>query len=242
MLNRMSALTKALTALDNKISQEDSPLPKRSCNYAILAKRGQGKTTLLLNLLTKEESPWYKNFNIIFYISPTARNDDKVMKFIEEVGEEYHYNDLNDIILREITDTIDAFKEDWKRKKKKSDPAFCIVYDDCIHLLKSKGNKIVNELATQNRHRQITNIYVIQKWNTFMPPLIRANLDLISIFATDNKKELNSFIEEMAMDETKLRALYEYATAEQYSFLHINCYKRPLKFYKKFTEIKYVSE
>ena len=117
--------------------------------------------------------------------------------------------------------------------------AYCIIYDDCIHLLKAKQNQIINELATQNRHRKITNIYVLQKWNTYLPTLIRSNLDLISIFRSDNKKELNSFFEEMNMDEDKIRALYEYATKEEYSFLHINTYRNPAKFYRKFDEIRY---
>ena len=99
---------------------------------------------------------------------------------------------------------------------------------------------MINELATQNRHRHITNIYLLQKWNTFLPTLIRSNLDLISMFRSDNKKELASFLEEMSMDEEALRALYEYATQEEYSFLHINLYHHPAKFYRKFDPIAYV--
>jgi len=233
-------LTKALMPFDDKICSKNSPLPEKPCNYAILAKKGQGKTTLLLNLLMKEESPWYKLFNLIFFISPTAKNDPKVQVLLDDIGDDQYFDDLNPTVLEQIVDRIDEHKERWKKKKKRGDPAYCIIYDDCIHLLKSKQNKRINELCTQNRHRNITNIYVLQKWNSFLPPLIRCNLDLISIFGTDNKKELDSFVEEMSMNEEALRALYEYATKEQYSFLHINQYKRPVHFYKKFNEIKYV--
>jgi len=176
---------------------------------------------------------------MIFFISPTAKNDPKVSDLLEDIGDQY-YDTLSPVVLQSIIDKIDHHKEKWERKKKRGEPAYCIIYDDCIHLLKAKQNQIINELATQNRHRKITNIYLLQKWNTYLPTLIRSNLDLISIFRSDNKKEINSFFEEMNMDETKIRALYEYATKEEYSFLHINVYRNPVKFYRKFDEIKYV--
>ena len=235
----MSQLTKALVPLDSQICKEDTPLPMKPCNYGIFAKKGMGKTSLLLNLLLKKESPWYKHFNLIFFISPTAKNDPKVSELLDDIGDQY-YDTLSPEVLDRILQKIDHHKEEWKKKKKKGSPAYCIVYDDCIHLLKSKQNRMINELATQNRHRHITNIYLLQKWNTFLPTLIRSNLDLISMFRSDNKKELASFLEEMSMDEEALRALYEYATQEEYSFLHINLYHHPAKFYRKFDPIAYV--
>jgi len=235
----MSALTKALAPFDNQICKENTPLPLKSCNYGIFGRRGCGKTNLLLNLISKKESPWHKHFNLIFFISPTAKNDPKVSDLLEDIGDQY-YDTLSPVVLQSIIDKIDHHKEKWEQKKKRGEPAYCIIYDDCIHLLKAKQNQIINELATQNRHRKITNIYLLQKWNTYLPTLIRSNLDLISIFRSDNKKELNSFFEEMNIDETKIRALYEYATKEEYAFLHINIYHNPAKFYRKFDEIKYV--
>lgn len=233
-----SELTKALAPFDKQICEENTPLPMKPCNYGIFCKKGGGKTTLLLNLISKKESPWYKHFNLIFFISPTAKNDPKVHDLLEDIGDQY-YDTLSPVVLQSIIEKIDHHKDKWTRKKKRGDPAYCIIYDDCIHLLKAKQNQIINELATQNRHRKITNIYVLQKWNTYLPTLIRSNLDLISIFRSDNKKELNSFFEEMNMDEDKIRALYEYATKEEYSFLHINTYRNPAKFYRKFDEIRY---
>lgn len=233
-----SELTKALAPLDNQICREETPLPMKPCNYGIFAKKGLGKTTLILNLLEKKESPWYKHFSKIFFISPTAKNDPKVHELIEDIGDQY-YETLNNEVLEDIIAKIDAHTEECKDKKKKGKPAYCIIYDDCIHLIKKKENRFMDMLATQNRHRNITNIYLLQKWNTYLPTLIRSNLDLISIFRTDNKKELDSFIEEMNMDENILRKLYEFATASEYSFLHINCYHNPSRFYRRFDPIEY---
>ena len=233
-----SPLTKALAPMDNQICREDTPLPLKPCNYGIFAKKGLGKTTLLLNLLEKKESPWYKHFSKIFFLSPTAKNDPKVHQLIEDIDDQY-YDTLNNSVLEDIIQKIDDHTEECKKNKKKHKPAYCIVYDDCIHLMKKKECRLMDLLATQNRHRNITNVYLLQKWNTYLPTLIRSNLDIISIFRTDNKKELDSFIEEMNMNEDVLRKLYDFATSCEYSFLHINSYHNPPTFYKRFDKIEW---
>jgi Mg2+ and Co2+ transporter CorA len=232
-----SKLTQALAPLDNQIDQSSHPLPLKPSNYGIFSRKGGGKTTLLLNLLSKKESPWHKHFNKIYLISPTAMRDEKMEELIEDIGDQY-YEELNNDVLQEILDKIDDFNDKWKEKKKKGKPNHCIIYDDCIHSMKGKQSRLMDLLATQNRHHNITNVYLMQKYNTYLPTLVRSNLDVISFFRTDNKKELDSFIEEMNYDEDKLMKLYEFATATPYSFLHINCYHNPPKFYKCFDEIK----
>jgi hypothetical protein len=235
----MSKLTKALAPFDNQVSFENNPLPLRPCNFGIFARKGMGKTTLLLNILSRPQSPWYKHFNKIFLISPTASKDDKMKELCEDIGEQY-YDELNQQNLASIIEKIDFFTEEFKKKRKNKGkkPNFCIIYDDVIHELK-RNNKLFNLLATQNRHRCITNIYLLQKYNTYLPTIVRSNLDVISYFRTDNKKELESFIDEMSEDENKLRAFYEFATSEPYSFLHINMYNYPTRFYKKFDLIEF---
>jgi hypothetical protein len=232
-----SALSKALAPLDNQKDVKVSPLPLKPCNYAILGRKGTGKSSLILNLLERPESPWKKQFDLIFLISPTAMRDDKMKELVDDIGDQY-YQDLTNDVLQEIMDRIDAHTEERKNKKKKGKPAYCIIYDDCIHMIKSKNAKLVTLLATQNRHRHVTNVYLLQKYNS-MPTLIRANLDLVSFFRTDNKKELATFLEEQNSNEDTLMKLYEYATKEPYSFLHINNYYPTPVYYSRFTEIQF---
>ena len=234
-----SKLTEALAPFDKQVVFDDSPLPTGPCNYGIFARKGQGKTTLLLNILSRPESPWYKHFNLVFLISPTAERDPKMKDLVEDIGDQY-YQELSGETLQDIVDTIDQFTESWKKKKKRGNPRFLIIYDDIIHeLTRRKDNRLMNLLATQNRHRHITNCYLLQKYNTYLPTIIRSNLDVISYFRTDNKKELNSWLEEMSEDEDKLKALYDFATSQPYSFLHINMYGLPVKYYRRFDRIQW---
>ena len=237
-----SELTKALAPFDNqKCSDTKSPLPMKPCNYALIARKGGGKTTLLLNLIMKKESPWYKHFDMIFVISPTAPNDDKMSPLIEDIGDQY-YDTLDNAVLEDIIAKTEAYTERHKKKNKRGKPNYCIIYDDCIHMIKSKQANLITKLATQNRHMLLTNIYLLQKWNTYLPTLIRSNLDCISFFHTENKAELDSFVKEIGTDEHKLMKLYEFATAEPYSFLHINMYSQPIRYYRRFDPIEWRSK
>ena len=232
-----SKLTKLLSARDNQKCHIDTPLPMKSCNYAIIGRKGCGKTSLMSNIIMKEGSPWYKFFNLIFLISPTASKDPKMDCLVDDLLEQgQFFNELNDIVLQDIKDKIELYLEK-KKKKKKKESNFLVIYDDCIHMI--KDSKLINEFAIGARHMKVTNIYLLQKWSRFLPPLIRSNLDLISFFRTENVKELESFIDEIGYNKEILEKLYDFATCEAYSFLHINMYSLPIRFYKQFDQIEF---
>lgn len=236
-----SKLTDALAPFDSQVSFDDKPLPLKPCNYGIFGKKGSGKTNLILNIITRKESPWYKHFDKIFLISTTADKDDKMKELVDDVGEHQFFKELNNQNLTSIIEYIDNYTEEFKKKKKNKGkkPAFLIIYDDIIHdLARRKDTRLMNMLATQNRHRHITNCYLLQKYNTYLPTVIRSNLDVISYFRTDNKKELQSFVEEMPCNEDVLMKMYQFATKEPFSFLHINMYAPKTRFYHRFDEIE----
>jgi hypothetical protein len=241
MAHDQSNLTSILAPLDNQKDMAKHPLPMKPCNVAIVGKAGCGKSSLILNLITKKGSPWYKHFDLIFLVSPTARGDPKFSNLLEDLeDQDQYYDTLDNDVLQDIIDKMDAYTEEREKKrsgKKKRDPAYLIIYDDVIHLLKGKKSRLVDMLVTQNRHRKLTNVFLLQKWNTYMSPLIRSNLGCIAMFYTGNEKELSSFIEEMSDNEKKVRKLYEYATLEPYSFLWVNQYGARPVYYKKFDEI-----
>jgi GTPase SAR1 family protein len=225
-----------IKALDHQKVIDKGPLPTRS-NWGIFGRKGSGKTSMILNIIMKKDSPWYKKFNLIFLISPTALKDDKIKELIDDIGDNQYFQDLSDETLESIKQQITA---DTEQRGKKGD--YLIIYDDVIHMLKGKSkSKTVDEIATQNRHWGITNVYLLQKYTAYLTPLIRSNLDLISFFQTPNKKEQKSFFEEMNEDDDVMKALYDYATDGDYSFLHINNYGSKPKYYKNLNdEIKYI--
>lgn len=240
--DKHTALTKSLSPFDSQVVFDDNPIPLKPCNYGIYGRKGSGKTNLLLNLISRKESPWYKYFNLVFLISPTADRDDKMKDLVEDIGEEQYYKILNNETLQSIIDTIDAHTEQFKAKKmnKGKKPAYLIIYDDVIHdLVKKKDTRLICMLATQNRHRHITNVYLLQKYNSNLPTVVRSNLDCISYYRTDNRGELEAFVKEQNQDEDALLEMYRFATKEPFSFLHINMYSPTTRFYHRFDPIEY---
>lgn len=237
-----SKLTESLAPYDSQVEFTDDPLPLKPSNYGIFGRKGCGKTNLMLNLLSRTESPWHRLFNKIFLISPTADRDDKLKDLVEDIGENQYFKELNNHTLETIIDRIDAHTEEFKARKKNKGkkPAYLIIYDDVIHdLVRKKDTRLICMLSTQNRHRHITNVYLLQKYNTYLPPVVRSNLDVISYFRTDNKGELETFVKEQNQDEEALTEMYKFATNEPYSFLHINMYSPKTRFFKRFDPIEY---
>lgn len=230
------SLTKILLPLDEQKEKPSlSPLPMKPANICFCAKKGQGKTTVILNLITNKDSPYYKMYDMIFLISPTAMRDSKYEDLLEDIGDQY-YDDLNNEVLEDIIRRMDEHRDTVKKRK----PHYLIIYDDCIHAMRGKKSRAMDRLATQNRHLQVSNWYAVQKWNSYLPTLVRSNLDCIGYWRTGNKKELESFVDEMNEDETVLRALYDYATKDEpYSFLWINNYHSKPLYFKKFDLIDY---
>lgn len=233
-----SKLTMMLTPMDKQRDDKQSTFPDKPFNMVFCASKGQGKTTLLLNLLTKRESPLYKRYNKIFVISPTAKKDDKMKELVEDIGPDQYYEELTEDNLQEILDNIECETE-MRKQNKKPKPEFLLILDDCIHMLKGKNGKKLAELVTQNRHHSLSNFVLVQKWNNYLPTLIRSNVDCIAYWHTQSKKELKSFIEDMNGEESELMDLYNYATDEPYSFLYINQYNpsRPM-YFKRFDRIQ----
>lgn len=227
-----SKLTKLLTPLDNQRDLKEDIFPEKPFNMALVGPKGCGKTSLLLNLLTKKGSPLHKRYNLIFLISPTANKDEKMRNLMDDIGQDQIFEELTPDVLEHILDVISMHRESYKNKN----PEYCIIYDDCIHMLKQKNNnKKLAEFFTQNRHHKLSNIILLQKWSGYMPTIIRCNLDCLAIYKLQSRKEEESVIEELNGNEDEMKMLYQIATDEPFSFLYINQYiPNKTRYYKKF--------
>lgn len=223
-----SALTRLLQPLDNQVHHSEGPFPRSAFTYAICGGRGAGKSTLLLNLL---KTKFKSHFDKIYLMSPTAMRDEKFKKLVKEIGEQY----ISQPSDGAITDIMDTCRKEIDEAKEEKDPKpnFLVILDDCLHMLpKSQSQSAINELMTAHRHLRCTVILLTQKYNK-LNPLIRSNLDCISMFKTNNQSEKDCFLNDLAHNIEKL---YDFAADGQNSFLHINLMGGP-KYFKKFDKI-----
>jgi hypothetical protein len=213
-----SKLSQELDALDNQATPDPSPLPLRPTIHLIISKKGGGKSSLLLNML-KSKNMYNKKIDNIYLFSPTALNDHKFDDLVEELDEEGHFfSKLTDENLQKTLDGVKAYNETFDKKKKKREPFNLIIFDDLLAEISRKGHKaeLLSHLITTCRHYKCSLIFLIQKMK--VPPLLRANADLISLFKITNTQEKKDALTEWSIPES----LYDYCTSKPFSFLHIS--------------------
>jgi hypothetical protein len=230
-------VTDILVPLDSQMTRSEQPLPTGMyLNWLILGPRGSGKTSEIIQVVTNKGSPWYQAFDTIHVISSTCKNDPKWEPLLDEVSDCCH-SDISNETIESIIDTCQKFNDHWKElpKKEKGDPpSHLVIYDDVIHLLprSTAKNSRANQIFVNNRHLKLTNVILSQKFNGGVSPLIRANIDLLSVFPFQNEKEVDGICDEFNIK----RDLYSYATEEAHSFLHINMLRKPI-YFKKFDRV-----
>jgi hypothetical protein len=116
-------------------------------------------------------------------------------------------------------------------------PRHLIILDDCINLLpRSTANSRINDLYTNHRHLKASIITTSQVYNK-LSTAIRRNADMLSLFRTENAQEYDAISGDWCIDPKTFGGMWDYATAEPNSFLHVQvCGPRPL-FFKKFNRI-----
>lgn len=229
-----SELSDRLRALDKQVHVTDDPIPKdNNFVWLISGAKGTGKSSLLLNML---RSFLRKHYNNIYLVSPTAKRDPKFSKLVEELEPEGKYYDaLNESNLHEIVEKINSYNAI------KDSPRNMLILDDCIADMKSSTSKsTLNRIITTCRHMKTSVVILTQKYNK-VNPLIRTNADILSIFRTQNQKELNSIIDDLPVRKDEFETVYEYATTPSDTnsnpFLHISLIGAKTRYYRAFDRI-----
>jgi len=101
------------------------------------------------------------------------------------------------------------------------------VLDDVIggtdSVIGSKKNNFLNNLAIKSRHYQVNLIIISQKLS-YLPPIIRNQVDILQLFPSASIKVLESYYDEVSNSLTfdEFLELFAFATKEKYSSLIIN--------------------
>lgn len=235
------ALTKALKQQDSQIHGNVSePVPKQvPFTWLIVAPRGGGKTSLLLSWLSTVRG----YYDTITLFSKTARNDaetkQSLKSLIEELDEDgKFYTTLTEENAVEVIERLQDYNDAWKEGKKRRQPRHLVLLDDQLSSLpKGRYKSPINDLVVNQRHLKTSLVVLTQAYKS-IPTIWRANAQLVSFFPTASKKEFTALEEDLAIEPERLKRVYDYATNEPRSFLHINLFDaaHPI-FYRKFDRI-----
>jgi hypothetical protein len=233
-------LSSEMTALDHQVDNgKNNPFPKSNFLYLIVGGVGSGKTTTALRLLKipKENGGYRKAFNRIYVVSPTAKYDDKWDRLIHEVDEEgNYYTECTDETIGEIIDKIEEYNEEYKAHHKKN-PNSLVIIDDCVDSLTTRKKSKLDKLILTHRHLKTTVFLMSQKLNS-IPTLIRAQARGITFFPTINKREEQTFYNEINIDEELFKKIMDFcSTGDDHPFLHVKLGEGKPIFFKKYDRI-----
>lgn len=223
----IQAVDKQLT-FDKEDSQEALPDPTNyQIVYGLISQKGGGKSTVLWNLI---KDFYKKKFDNIFMICPSK--DAKFQELIDELVEENKFYDLEDDTfsnaLIEIYEKLQTIIQD----DKKSDNL--LILDDCM--ADFQGSKILEKLVANSRHLRLTIFYTSQYFRK-VPPVLRSNTDVYSIWNTNNKLELKKYEEELNVNADYFHSLMKLVQAHPHSFITISFVGGRPRFFFKFDEI-----
>jgi hypothetical protein len=202
-------------------------LPIRS---VLLGPSGSGKTVLLTNLIMDV----YKGcFERIYIFSPSINVDttwiavkehiEKELELHETDDDKFYFDNYDEDALEKITTTQKKMIEHMKGKNKTKLYSVLIVIDDLADDPRAtRHSKLLHSLYTRGRHSMISTITATQKFNC-ISPIIRVNATELFVYRLRNKKDLDTFIEEVSavLDKKTLMNIYNSCTREPFSFLYV---------------------
>lgn len=213
--------------LDHQIDSTDEAFPtRREWIIAVVGRKGSGKTSLIVNLLSS--SFFRKKYDNIILISPSHR-DEKLKPLIEELtADGKFYDRLTNDNLIEIMNNINEYNDEFKEKHKGKIPKNLLLIDDSLAdlPLSSQKQSAFNKLMTNHRHAHTSIILSTQKFKS-LNTIARNNLDGLIAFRTSNQGEIDSMCDEFGIDEE----LYLNATEEPHSFLFTHFFNNNKKSY-----------
>lgn len=209
---------------DEPLPNIREPLPDWNYCSLVIGQPGSGKTSLILNLLSKY---YKKKYDRIYLFSGSLQTLPE--KFIEKLNEERIFTSLDD---------LEGVIQDLKEAEDK--PKVLILIDDLLKEI-GENHKIIAGLLWNRRHiAGGVGLYIIgQKFNA-VPTTIRSAIDTIYFFSMNNKKETNALFEDYIndLDRKEFDEMVKYCleNGRKHSFLFID--KRNGKYYLNFNELK----
>lgn len=208
-LNKKLEIRKVKMKCD-KIDDINPILPTSHSCSIIIGQPSSGKTTLILNLITRKEF-YLKKFHKVFIFSPSL---DTIEKDIE-ISNGGIYTKLN---ADDINNIFDMQKEDDHEPHLE---VLC-VFDDFVSFFKRDKSLLLplEKLVLNRRHIYATIIITSQKYN-LIPLSIRSNSSHLILFNGVNKEREEIFSEWSNLDKPVFNLLCKKIFAVAKAFLYI---------------------
>jgi hypothetical protein len=232
---------------------ESDALPSLPCRLLALGNSGSGKSTALIQMITQPRFYGKKQWERVYWCSPTAAVDDAMAplrRYVEDVlkqdqEEDPTFHDHIDVPF--LTKVIERQRRITERMKSmtprpKKGFGILIVLDD---LADSRRNalqcgQLVDSLFIKARHWGVSTILSTQKLRLpLISPRCRVNVTGVMTWRLRSAYGKTQYLEEYAALGPKavLETMYDEATSIRFNFLYINTLAKDIDhmFYSGFT-------
>ena len=213
------------------------PLPQALNFFMLIAgKPGSGKTSLILNLIAKNNKLYNKKFDKIYIFSPsltTIANSP-----FDDIPEDQVFAELS-------VETLKQAQLDIANTGEK----ILFILDDVVNDMKLKGVQTeLTKMLMNRRHLAGSGgsssfIITTQVYNKIPAP-IRKTATQVVIYSTKNKKELDTIFDELILIPQKdFYEILRFCFDKKHHFLYIDVNKQFNKmFHKNFNELSFNTE
>ena len=218
---------------DEGLENIPSPLMNKAFFYILVGKKGSGKTSLMLSMVCSKQM-YKKKFDKIFVFSNSLKSLGDKNPFLK-LPEGQRFTKLTFENLEQVDEDIRG-----------SGDKCLIIFDDVQGSLKS--NRGLTELFTdfiQNaRHISggtglVSIIITTQIWNSGIPLDCRKQADMIFMFQSKNKKEIESlkdeFLGSYSWDE--VNNIFKFVYKDPHDFLIIKTAGTTESLYRNFNKL-----
>ena len=218
-----------------KYNIDKGKLFNMSFRLILLAKSNQGKTNLLVNLLSQDDKRLYKNDfdgDDIFIFSPSIKNDRKLQMLIKakKIPDENLFEDYDPEVLDEIYKMVqDEYEKDIDEGDKPKHTL--VVLDDLAFsgaLKDSTKHSVVNKIFCNSRHINMSLICTAQAYvgSAGLTTCARENTTGIIAFKM-SERQLDSFAKDHSyVNEKEFKKMFRKITNKPHSFFVVN-YSNP---------------
>jgi hypothetical protein len=222
MISHDDLKVQPLPTRKDKIKQpplaEANVIPRILSSSLFIGASGSGKTTVLVNLLTRREF-LAKAFDRIVLVSPTAKTDD-VQKQLKLEDEDIIDNMQEAPAL--LMELMEEQKSEIEENGADKAPLICVIFDDAVADKELMSTPVFVKCFIACRHYNFTTMLCSQSYNA-VPRKCRLQAKNIIYFA-GSQSENEVIMEDRCppfLNKKQGLALLEFATGEKYNFLHI---------------------
>ncbi|MGI9358412.1 MAG: ATPase/DNA packaging protein [Paracoccaceae bacterium] len=231
---------KAMSCDDNIVENLSPPLSPVSHMYLFCGAPGSGKTTAMLNLISKRKkyngfkTSYYKAYEHVFLCSPSLHTiKDSPFK---DHPEEKVYTEFDDQFLDDIEAFCSLAADECQNT--------LIILDDVGSMLKNAGlERRFSYLCQRRRHLHLS-IWLLMQRYTQVPKNIRAScITHLFLFRPQNMKELQQVHEELLpIKKEEVLGFLKYIWNVKYGFLFVDmslANSNTFEFYRNFDRISF---